>query len=110
MELCILIPAKNEAKSLPSTISHLCSTLDFFIFYNILVVNDHSDDDSLLVLHELSKIYPNLQFSNSNFEGGVGNAIRFGLDRWKGDVLAICMADGSECPFDILTSYNIINS
>lgn len=110
MELCLLIPAKNEARSLPATISNLWDTLSPKISFNFLVINDHSDDDSLEVLHELSEKYKNFNFVDNDLEGGVGNAIRFGLERWKGDVVAICMADGSDSPYDILTSYNKINS
>ena len=110
MELCLLIPAKNEAQSLPSTISNFCDTLGPLIPFNILVVIDHSDDDSLAVLQQLSEKYMNLNFVDNILEEGVGNAIRFGLGRWKGDVVAICMADGSDSSYDILTSYNIINS
>ncbi|NVO20251.1 MAG: glycosyltransferase family 2 protein [Bacteroidetes bacterium] len=110
MELCLLIPAKNEASSLPSTLSHYWDTLNSRIPFNFLIINDHSDDDSSEVLHELSNKYSNLFFVDNNFEGGVGNAIRYGLEVWKGDIVAICMADGSDSPFDILTSYNKICS
>tara|TARA_Y100000782_G_C10186154_1_gene266708 strand:+ start:3241 stop:3942 length:702 start_codon:yes stop_codon:yes gene_type:complete len=108
VELCILIPAKNESETLPGTIANLHIALSTEIDYNILVVNDHSDDNTLEVLEELSQQYPTLNYVDNDGNPGVGNGIRFGLDRWKGDIIAICMADGSDAPRDILESYRLI--
>lgn len=105
MELCILIPAKNEELTLPATIAILFEKLNSEIPINILVVNDYSDDNTLNILESLSSEYPNLSFVSNEKEGGVGNAIRYGLSKWKGDIVALCMADGSDAPIDILKSY-----
>lgn len=109
MELCILIPAKNEESSLPKTIADLNNYLNVLPFFNILVVNDHSEDKTLDVLKNMSYNIPNLYFVDNESEKGVGNAIRFGLDRFKGDVVAICMADGSDNPKDVLESFLLIS-
>jgi dolichol-phosphate mannosyltransferase len=75
--------------------------------FNILVVNDHSDDGTLKLLENLSR-FSHLKFVSNEWNGGVGNAIRFGLTQWQGDIVAICMADGSDAPEDILLSYKMI--
>ena len=72
---------------------------------NILVINDHSNDSTENVLVNLSKKYENLEYLNNLFNSGVGNAIKFGLERWEGDIVVICMADSSDSPDDILVSY-----
>ena len=108
MELCILIPAKNEEDSIVDTISNIWEKLNGKIQFNILVINDYSEDSTLKKLEELSKKYLNLNFINNNFNCGVGNAIRFGLTKWKGNYISICMADSSDSPNDILESYNKI--
>jgi dolichol-phosphate mannosyltransferase len=105
MELCILIPAKNEALSLPKTIIDLYDNLNSQIPFNFIVVNDHSDDETLIVLENLSKRFSNFNYINNEGPGGVGNAIRYGLERFSGDIVAICMADGSDGPSDVLKSY-----
>ena len=108
MELCILIPAKNEELTLEETITSICEKFSHRISFNILVVNDHSDDQTLSLLDRLAMNNPNLKFISNEMSPGVGNALRFGLSKWEGDVLAICMADGSDSPEDILRSFEII--
>ncbi|MDY4789191.1 MAG: glycosyltransferase family 2 protein [Bacteroidales bacterium] len=108
MELCVIIPAKNEMLTLTETIDNIQKKLQGEIPYNILVVNDHSDDGTLQLLENLSRMYSNLKFVSNEWDGGVGNAIRFGLTQWQGDIVAFCMADGSDSPEDILLSYKKI--
>ncbi len=106
MKLCVLIPAKNEEEALNETISNFYKELNSHAQFNILVINDHSDDNTESVLVKLSNKFENLSFVNNMFDSGVGNAIRYGLEIWQGDVLAICMADDSDSPADVLASYN----
>ena len=108
MELCVIIPAKNEMLTLSETIDNIQKKLEGEIPYNLLVVNDHSDDGTLQLLENLSRMYSHLKFVSNEWDGGVGNAIRFGLTQWQGDIVAICMADGSDSPDDILLSYKLI--
>jgi dolichol-phosphate mannosyltransferase len=109
MELCILIPAKNEELVLSETIDMIQQELTSKIPFNILVINDHSDDKTTEILSQLSSHYSNVNYVSNSLNAGVGNAIRFGLSQWKGDVVGICMADGSDNPLDLLQSYNYIN-
>ena len=52
--------------------------------------------------------HKNIRAIKSMRAPGVGNAIRFGLDNWQGDIVAICMADGSDSPLDLLKSYKLM--
>lgn len=110
MDLCILIPAKDEALTLPETIYNLYQKLYPDLPFNFLIINDHSTDNSIDVLKKLSEKYTNLYYVNNKYNGGVGNAIRYGLEIWKGDLIAICMADGSDSPKDIKKAYDLIYS
>jgi dolichol-phosphate mannosyltransferase len=107
MELCVIIPAKNEVLTLTETIENIQEKLKEIPF-NILVVNDHSEDGTLKLLENLALKHSNLKFVSNEWEGGVGNAIRYGLSNWQGDIVALCMADGSDAPGDILLSYKKI--
>ncbi|MFT4733402.1 MAG: dolichol-phosphate mannosyltransferase [Arcticibacterium sp.] len=109
MELCILIPAKNEEVTLSETVTILQETLSSKIKFNILVVDDYSEDGTLELLANLTEQYSNLSYVSNTSSRGVGNAIKFGLSIWKGDVIAVCMADGSDAPEDILKSYYMID-
>jgi dolichol-phosphate mannosyltransferase len=106
MELCILIPAKNEENALDLTVLDIYKKLNNIIPFNVLVINDYSDDQTESVLKNLSNTLNNFSYLNNILEKGVGNAINFGLQNWKGDIIVICMADASDCPEDILFSYN----
>jgi dolichol-phosphate mannosyltransferase len=108
MELCIIIPAKNEALTLCETIESLVEVLETKIPFNILVVNDHSDDSTLVLLENLASKFSNLRYLSNSWSGGVGNAILYGLSIWQGDIVAFCMADGSDAPEDILLLYKKI--
>jgi dolichol-phosphate mannosyltransferase len=108
MELCIIIPAKNEELTLTETLEIIQNKLEGKIPFNILVVNDYSDDDTPNLLKNLSLRFSNLKYVSNELEGGVGNAIRYGLSKWQGDIVALCMADGSDAPEDILLLYKKI--
>jgi len=108
MELCIIIPARNEALTLSDTIEKIINKLESVIPFNILVINDHSTDSTLKVLENLSYRFSNFNYLSNSWSGGVGSAILFGLSHWKGDIVALCMADGSDAPDDILLLYNKI--
>lgn len=110
MELCIIIPAKNEELTLTKTLENIQKKLNGKIPFNILVVNDHSDDSTLKLLEKLASRLPNLKYVSNPWDGGVGNAIRYGLTKWQGDIVALCMADGSDAPKDILLSYKKIKN
>jgi len=108
MELCIIIPAKNEELALTETIENLHQKLIRVVPFSILVVNDHSNDGTLELLKNLALSYSSLKHVSNKFDAGVGNAIRFGLSKWQGDIVALCMADGSDAQEDILLSYKKI--
>lgn len=105
MRLCIIIPAKNEELTLTGTIENIQDQLSKKIPITLLIVNDHSDDGTLELLASLATRYSNLKFISNEWEEGVGNAIRYSLSKWEGDIVALCMADGSDAPDNILQSY-----
>lgn len=110
MNLCILIPAKNEEGSISETVSRIYEVLDGNCLFNVLVINDYSDDSTETVLAILSSTYLNFTYSNNRSKPGVGSAIKYGLDIWQGDVVAICMADGSDDPIDVFQSLELLLS
>lgn len=110
MDLCVLVPAYNEEQNLSYTIKNIYQTLsESNISHNILVVNDHSTDGSENVLENLCSVVPTLKYVNNAYGRGFGNALRYGLDHWQGDIVAIMMADTSDDPKDVIHYYREID-
>jgi dolichol-phosphate mannosyltransferase len=106
MVLSIVIPAYNEEDSVSQTVEVLYEVLvKAAVPHEIIVVNDNSKDSTLAVLQGLAKNIPTLQIYNNSGPNGFGYAVRYGLERFKGDCVAIMMADLSDSPEDLLKYY-----
>ena len=106
MKLSILIPAYNEEESIAHTIEQIDSALkQISIDHEILVVNDNSTDNTIQVLDTLCKKYPALRYETNSGPNGFGYAVRYGLEKYSGDCVAIFMADLSDSPFDLIRFY-----
>jgi dolichol-phosphate mannosyltransferase len=106
MKLSIVIPAYNEEESLRETLPQLYQTLkDANISHEIFVTNDNSKDNTLGVLEQLKETIPTLRFETNQGPNGFGYAIRYGLERFEGDCVAIMMADLSDSPSDLVRFY-----
>jgi dolichol-phosphate mannosyltransferase len=107
MKLSVVIPAYNEQESIPETLKVLYSTLKKYnIDHEIWVTNDNSKDNTLQVLQELQKEIPTLVFETNKGPNGFGYAVRYGLERFSGDCVAVFMADMSDDPEDLVKYYN----
>lgn len=105
----IVIPARNEAGDLPKTLAGIVKVLDkAAVPFEIIVVNDHSRDNTLEVLDKFIKQDPRVKLVNNRFAPGYGYAVRCGLEVFKGEVVAILMADASDDPQDIIKYYEKI--
>ena len=110
MKLSIVIPAYNEEESIIETIDELVICLKTAsIEHEIIVINDNSKDNTEKVLEELSLKYPSVVYYTNLGPNGFGNAIRYGLDRFSGDCVAIMMADLSDSPQDLIRFYHTMN-
>lgn len=107
MKLSVVIPAYNEEGSLEETISSLYQTLsEHAIPHEIFVVNDNSKDSTLEVLQKLKSLYPTLHYETNAGPNGFGYAVRYGLERFSGDCVAVMMADLSDSPIDLVKYYH----
>ncbi|MGC4022137.1 MAG: glycosyltransferase family 2 protein [Cyclobacteriaceae bacterium] len=109
MKLSIVIPAYNEEGSISKTIGGIVEALKANkIDHEILVVNDNSKDDTENKLKQLCSEYPTLRYETNAGPNGFGYAVRYGLERFKGDCVAIMMADLSDSPSDLVKFYNTL--
>ena len=106
MKLSVVIPAHNEAGSLPEVLRDLHAALAADnIPHELLVVNDNSRDGTEAVLRDLEREIPELRHVNNIPPNGFGFAVRAGLEAATGDAVAIVMADGSDAPGDVVKFY-----
>lgn len=101
--LSIVIPAHNEEGCIASTVEALYAKLsEEKIAHEILVINDNSKDTTEAILLGLQKTIPSLRYINNRPPNGFGFAVRAGLASFKGDVVAVYMADASDRPEDLV--------
>jgi dolichol-phosphate mannosyltransferase len=107
MKLSVVIPAYNEEGSIAETIQTLYETLKKFkIEHEIFVTNDNSKDNTAQILADLTQIIPTLVWETNQGPNGFGFAVRYGLERFSGDCVAIMMADLSDDPLDLVRYYH----
>jgi dolichol-phosphate mannosyltransferase len=106
MKLSIVMPAYNEEESISETIDQIEEALGKVnIDHEILIVNDNSKDGTLAVLMTLADKYPSVRYETNLGPNGFGYAVRYGLERFSGDCVAIMMADLSDSPYDLIRYY-----
>lgn len=109
-KLSIVIPAYNEEGSIEETLSTLYAKLvEENIDHEIVVVNDNSKDNTLAILEKLkSTSIPSLTIYTNMGPNGFGYAVRYGLERFQGDMVAVMMADLSDDPSDLVAYYRLM--
>ena len=102
--LSVVIPAHNEEGHIEETIKSLSSVLEGeSIDYEILVINDNSTDQTKAILEKLSS--NRVRHIDNEPPNGFGYAVRLGLTTFRGDCVAVVMADGSDDPVDLVRFY-----
>ncbi len=102
MKLSVVIPAHNESETVGPTVEALSDHLrSENIDHEVIVVNDHSTDDTESVLSRLCAAMSHVRYINSHYAPGFGLAIRCGLESFTGEAVAIYMADASDRPEDL---------
>jgi dolichol-phosphate mannosyltransferase len=104
--LSVVIPAHNEEGHIAGTVTRFAARLRRdAIRYEILVVNDNSQDATESILSKLAAEDPGVCYVNNVAPHGFGFAVRRGLSEFRGDMVAIVMADGSDSPDDLVKFY-----
>ena len=90
-QLSIILPVHNERESLEIMIRLLNSTLNFE--YEIIVVYDEDNDNSIDVAKKLEKDFQNFRLIQNRIGKGVRNAIQQGVKESKYEVILITAVD-----------------
>ena len=106
----VIIPARDEEASLPSTVASIYETLTAEnVPHEIVVVDDGSRDATWTVLQQLREKYPTLAPTQNTGEHGFGRAVVWGLDHSRGDAVVIMMADASDSPLHAVHYWRLLN-
>jgi dolichol-phosphate mannosyltransferase len=110
MKLSVVIPARNEAQSIGATVDAVRERLAREnITYEILVVDDGSDDATSAEVLARREKDPAVRLERNQGPHGFGRAVRYGLERFTGDAVVVCMADGSDHPDDLVRYYQVLD-
>ena len=109
--LTVVIPARDEAGCITSTVEHLHLELRLRgVPHEIIVVDDGSTDATWDILDQLAKRLPELAPVRNPGPHGFGRAIAFGLQHMTGDAVVIMMADESDDSRDVVRYWQLLNA
>jgi dolichol-phosphate mannosyltransferase len=109
VKLSVVIPAHNEEGSIEATVTALAGRLGAEgIDHEILVVDDGSHDRTGEIVARLGEHDPNIRVRRNTGPNGFGFAVRFGLQHFSGDAVAVVMADLSDSPDDVVTYHRML--
>ena len=106
MKLSIILPVKNESAGIIKTLDFIINSIKE-IDYEIIIINDFSDDNSNEVIDKKSKENSKIKLFN-NDRKGLGGAINMGINKSSGSVICIMMADMSDDILDLKNYYKLI--
>ena len=111
MKLSVVIPARNEARSIGATVTTITDCLRREgIDYEVLCVDDSSTDDTADEIKGLAAEDERVRYLPSPYPNGFGLAVRAGLEVFEGDYVAVMMADLSDDPEDLVSYVRLLEA
>ena len=108
LSLTVLIPIRNEQENIKIISDEILSKI-FCKNFELIFVNDFSEDNSENELKKLTEKYSQIKYIN-NDEKGLGGAISTGIHNSTGKFVCIMMSDSSDTVEDLNKYYEIISS
>jgi glycosyltransferase involved in cell wall biosynthesis len=100
--LSVLVPIYNEADSIAELCGQLLAVLrELSLDFEVIAVNDGSNDQSLERLREQSERHPEIKIVNFRRNYGQTAALMAAIDHSRGDILVAIDADLQNDPKDI---------
>ncbi len=99
-EISVLVPVMNEAGNIRPLIDEICETLSGRNF-EIIYIDDASNDTSPAELADTQAAISQLRVLRHHRRAGQSAAIRSGLLRARGDLIAVLDGDGQNVPADL---------
>ena len=92
-KISVVVPAYNEAANLPLLKERLTRVLSQFGDYEIIIVDDGSQDQTLAILQKFADADARVRFLSLSRNFGHQSALKAGLDRATGDCVVSLDAD-----------------
>lgn len=105
----LIIPCYNEAENLPQLIAN-CDGVLSIDEYEIIFVNNGSNDNSSSIFFNLTKNYNNTTIVNIENNVGYGNGILQGLKAANGNIIGWTHADNQTDPNDFIKAIDLFNN
>lgn len=109
-KLTVVIPARNEAGCIASTVEHVHVELRIHdVPHEVIVVDDGSQDGTWEILERLRTRIPTLSPVQNPGPHGFGRAVAYGLSHMTGDAAVVMMADESDDCRDVIRYWQTLN-
>ena len=92
--LSIIVPVRNEMDNVREIFDYFSGNLKELNF-EVIIINDFSEDNTFEEAKSLSNNYENFKILN-NQKKGLGGAINLGIEKASGENVVIMMADQSD--------------
>ncbi len=111
MQISVIIPLLNEADSLPELMQWIDRVMqDHKYSYEVIMVDDGSNDESWSVIEKLRIQYPALKGIRFQRNYGKSAALNEGFKAAQGDIVLTMDADLQDSPDEIPEFYNMITN
>ena len=108
--LSVIIPARDEAGCIASTVQHLHLELELHgVPHEIVVVDDGSADATWKILAETAHRIDELVPVQNAAPHGFGRALQRGIEAASGDAVVFMMADESDDCRDVVRYWTLLN-
>jgi dolichol-phosphate mannosyltransferase len=102
MDISIVIPLRNEEENIGPLIGEIASVMVHVKKkYEIVLVNDHSTDETAGVMEKMKRQYPEIITIHMQTVSGKDAALVAGLNIARGNVIITMDGDGQNAPSDI---------
>ena len=108
MKLSIVLPVRNESAGILGALDLIISNIAE-IDYEIVIINDFSDDNSSEIVAKKIEQSNKIKLFNNN-KKGLGGAINLGISKSTGEAICIMMADMADDISDLKTYYQLIQN
>ena len=107
MDLSVVIPVRNEAGNIAPLVAEIAAALDGRLDYEIVYIDDGSDDATLAEIRRVQIATPRLRLVRHQSSCGQSAAIRSGVKAARGIWIATLDGDGQNDPADIPALWRI---
>lgn len=108
--LSIVIPAFNEARNIPVLLRIIENSLNsIFSDYEVVIIDDHSSDETWRVLNEESQKYQNVRIFQNDRNLGILKTWQKGLEYSRFELACLIDADLQTSPEDIGKLWSFVN-